>query len=76
MVIVVLRTIISGERYGNQKDFVAYVDVTKAFDLVWIAELFYQMYRNGIIGHLGKTLNKSCSTPILLVANSARSNTK
>ena len=51
-----LQETISKEREGNKKVFVAYYDVSKAFDSVWIDGLFYQLYEMGITGSLWRLL--------------------
>ena len=54
-----LQETISKEREGNKKVFVAYYDVTKAFDTVWIDGLFYQLHEIGIKGRLWRVLYKT-----------------
>ena len=51
-----LQETISKQREGGQKVFVAYYDVSKAFDSVWTDGLFYQLYK---IGNLWRILYKS-----------------
>ena len=41
---------------SNEKVFVAYFDVSKAFDKVWIDGLFYQMRRMGVEGRVWRLL--------------------
>ena len=53
-----LQETISKEREGNKKVFVAYYDVSKAFDSVWIDGLFYQLHEMGITGSLWRLLYK------------------
>ena len=45
-------------RDANDKCFVAYFDVAKAFDSVWINGLFKQLYDLGIQGKLWRLLRK------------------
>ena len=54
-----LQETIAKEREGNKKVLVAYVDVTKAFDSVWIDGLFYQMHEMGITGVVWRLLYKT-----------------
>ena len=54
-----LQETISKQREGGQKVFVAYYDVSKAFDSVWTDGLFYQLYKIGIKGNLWRILYKS-----------------
>ena len=51
-----LQETISRERERNKKVFVAYYDVSKAFDSVWIDGLFYQLYHLGVTGSLWRLL--------------------
>ena len=51
-----LQETISKERESNDKVFVAYFDVSKAFDSVWIDGLFYQLHNMGITGSLWRIL--------------------
>ena len=51
-----LQETISKEREGNKKVFVAYYDVSKAFDSVWIDGLFYQLHELGLTGSLWRLL--------------------
>ena len=44
---------------SNKKVFVAYFDVSKAFDGVWIDGLFFQMRRMGIEGRVWRLLYRS-----------------
>ena len=53
-----LQETISKEREGNKRVFVAFYDVSKAFDSVWIDGLFYQLYNMGIQGSLWRLLYK------------------
>ena len=53
-----LQETISKEREGNKKVFVAFYDVSKAFDSVWIDGLFYQLHKMGIVGSLWRILYK------------------
>ena len=54
-----LQETISMQREGGRKVFVAYFDVSKAFDSVWIDGLFFQLYELGIKGSLWRMLYKS-----------------
>ena len=54
-----LQETIAKEREGGKKVFVAYFDVSKAFDSVWTDGLFYQLYNIGITGNLWRLLYKS-----------------
>ena len=54
-----LQETIAKERDGGKKVFVAYFDVSKAFDSVWTNGLFYQLYNIGITGSLWRLLYKS-----------------
>ena len=54
-----LQETISKEREGNRNVFVAYYDVSKAFDSVWIDRLFYQLHKLGVRGSLWRILYKS-----------------
>ena len=54
--VLTLQETISKEREGNSKVFVAYYDVSKAFDSVWIDGLFYQLHDLGITGSLWRIL--------------------
>ena len=51
-----LQETIAKERESNKKVFVAYYDVSKAFDSVWIDGLFCQLYNLGITGSLWRIL--------------------
>ena len=51
-----LQETISMQREGGKKVFVAYFDVSKAFDSVWIDGLFYQLYELGVTGSLWRIL--------------------
>ena len=44
----------SGE--ANRTCFVAYFDVVKAFDSIWINGLFYQLYHLGISGRIWRII--------------------
>ena len=54
-----LQETIAKEREGNRNVFVAYYDVSKAFDSVWIDGLFHQLRSMGITGSLWRILYKS-----------------
>ena len=54
-----LQETIAKEREGGKKVFVAYFDVSKAFDSVWTNGLFFQLYNMGITGNLWRLLYKS-----------------
>ena len=54
-----LQETIAKEREGSKNVFVAYYDVSKAFDSVWIDGLFYQLYKMGIKGSLWRLLYKT-----------------
>ena len=54
-----LQETISKERERNKKIFVAYYDVSKAFDSVWIDGLFFQLHKIGVKGSLWRLLYKS-----------------
>ena len=49
---LMLQEAVAASRHGNNKCFVAYFDVTKAFDSVWINGLFKQLYDLGITGRI------------------------
>ena len=53
-----LQETISKERERNDKVFVAYFDVSKAFDSVWVDGLFFQMHKIGIQDSLWRILYK------------------
>ena len=53
-----LQETISNERERGKKVFVAYHDVSKAFDSVWIDRLFYQLHKIGIRDSLWRILYK------------------
>ena len=53
-----LQETISKERELNKKVFVAYYDVSKAFDSVWTDGLFFQLHKLGITGTLWRLLFK------------------
>ena len=53
-----LQETISKERESNDKVFVAYYDVSKAFDSVWIDGLFFQLHKVGIKHSLWRILYK------------------
>ena len=53
-----LQETISKERERNSKVFVAYYDVSKAFDSVWIDGLFFQLHNLGIRDSLWRILYK------------------
>ena len=54
-----LQETISRERESGKKVFVAYFDVSKAFDSVWTNGLFFQLHKMGITGNLWRLLYKS-----------------
>ena len=54
-----LQETISKERERNKRVFVAYYDVSKAFDSVWTDGLFFQLHNLGIRGTLWRLLYKS-----------------
>ena len=54
-----LQETISQQCEGGKKVFVAYFDVSKAFDSVWIDGLFFQLYELGIRGSLWRLLYKT-----------------
>ena len=54
-----LQETISKQREEGKKVFVAYYDVSKAFDSVWTDGLFFQLHRRGITGNLWRLLYKS-----------------
>ena len=54
-----LQETISKEREDGKKVFVAYYDVSKAFDSVWTDGLFFQLHKMGITGTLWRLLYKS-----------------
>ena len=54
-----LQETIAREREVGKKVFVAYFDVSKAFDSVWTDGLFFQLYNMGITGNLWRLLYKS-----------------
>ena len=54
-----LQETISKERERSGKVFVAYYDVSKAFDSVWTDGLFFQLHKLGIKGTLWRLLFKS-----------------
>ena len=53
-----LQEAVAALREANDKYFVAYFDVAKAFDSVWINGLFKQLYDLGITGKLWRLLRK------------------
>ena len=53
-----LQETIAKEREGGKKVFVAYYDVSKAFDSVWTDGLFFQLHKIGITGSLWRILYK------------------
>ena len=54
----VLQEAVAASREANDKCFVAYFDVAKAFDSIWINGLFKQLYDLGITGKLWRVLRK------------------
>ena len=54
-----LQETIAKQREDGKKVFVAYYDVSKAFDSVWTDGLFFQLHKLGIKGNLWKLLYKS-----------------
>ena len=54
-----LQETIAKERESNKNVFVAYYDVSKAFDSVWIDGLFFQLHNMGITGSLWRILYKT-----------------
>ena len=54
-----LQETIAEQCEGGNKVFVAYFDVSKAFDSVWIDGLFFQLYNMGIDGSLWRMLYKT-----------------
>ena len=54
-----LQETIAKERESRKNVFVAYYDVSKAFDSVWIDGLFFQLYNMGINGSLWRILYKT-----------------
>ena len=54
-----LQETIAKEREGHRNVFVAYYDVSKAYDSVWIDGLFYQLHEMGIKDSLWRILYKS-----------------
>ena len=53
-----LQETIAREREGGKKVFVAYYDVSKAFDSVWTDGLFFQLHKIGITDSLWRILYK------------------
>ena len=53
-----LQESVAASRESNDKYFVAYFDVAKAFDSVWINSLFKQLYYLEITGRLWRILRK------------------
>ena len=51
-----LRETVAASLEDNQKCFVAFFDVAKAFDTVWVDGLFYQLFRIGIQGKTWRIL--------------------
>ena len=45
-------------REAGKQCFVAYFDVAKAFDSIWINSLFYLLYKVGVTGRLRRILKK------------------
>ena len=56
---LLLQETISTNLETNSKVFVTYLDVSKAFDSVWIDGLFYQLHSLGIVGRLWRLLYKT-----------------
>ena len=54
-----LQEAVAASRESNDKCFVAYFDVAKAFDSVWINGLFKQLYDLGITGKLWRILRQA-----------------
>ena len=54
-----LQETIAKQREGGKKVFIAYYDVSKAFDSVWTDGLFFQLHEIGIKGNLWRLLYKS-----------------
>ena len=54
-----LQETIAKQREDGKKVFVAYYDVSKAFDSVWTDGLFFQLHNLGIKGNLWRLLYKS-----------------
>ena len=53
---LILRKTVATSLESNQKCFVAFFDVAKAFDTVWVDGLFYQLYQLGIRGKTWRIL--------------------
>ena len=56
---LLLQETISSNLETNSHVFVAYLDVSKAFDSVWVDGLFYQLHGLGIVGRLWRLLYKT-----------------
>ena len=54
-----LHETIAKERESNKRVYVAYYDVSKAYDSVWIDGLFFQLHEMGIRGRLWRMLYKT-----------------
>ena len=54
-----LQETIAKQHEGGKKVFVAYYDVSKAFDSVWTDGLFFQLHKMGIKGNLWRLLYRS-----------------
>ena len=64
-----LQEAIAASREARKTVFVAYLDVAKAFDSIWINGLFYQPFQFGIRGRLWRMLKMvytdcKCYVPI------------
>ena len=55
---LLLQETISSQLEANKKVYVAYLDVSKTFDSVWIDGHFYQLYQNGLRGNIWRLLYK------------------
>ena len=53
---LILQETIAAGLDTNKKVFVAYFDITKAFDSVWIDGLFYHLHQKGVVGTLWRIL--------------------
>ena len=56
---MILQEAVAASMEANGKCFVAYFDVAKAFDSVWINGLFRQLYDLGITGRIWRILRKA-----------------
>ena len=71
----VLQEAIQSLRERSKKAYVAFLDVRKAFDMVWQAGLLVKLHQKGIKGHLWRLLNnwyRTASSTVLWAQQTSR----